>query len=69
MRIIGFIEDQEVIKNILKHMGLWLPKTRPQPRANGPLPDVHLDYSDSQIPFAKDCLYKQPEYPMDAYIS
>jgi hypothetical protein len=26
MRIISFIEDQEVIKVILKHLGLWLVK-------------------------------------------
>jgi len=23
MRIIGFIEDEEVIEKILKHLGLW----------------------------------------------
>jgi hypothetical protein len=32
MRIIAFIETQEVIKKILKHLGLWEVKPRPPPR-------------------------------------
>jgi len=32
MRIISFIEDREVIKAILKHLGLWLAKSKPAPR-------------------------------------
>ena len=31
MRIIAFIEDKEVIKKILKHLGLWDVKPRPPP--------------------------------------
>ncbi len=51
MRIISFIEDPEVIRKILEHLGLWLPKRRLQPKANSPLPvHIHLDYADSQIP-------------------
>jgi len=34
MRIIRFIEDWEVIKTILKHLGLWLAKSRPTPKAH-----------------------------------
>jgi len=66
MKVISFIEDLEVIRKILEHLGLWLVKRRPQPRANAPPVNIHLDYSDSQIPPSEDCLYKQPEYPMDA---
>lgn len=62
MRIIGFIEDPEVIKKILKHLGLWLPKRRPQPRANGPPLHIHLDCSDSQIQFYEGDLYKDTRY-------
>ncbi len=51
MRIISFVEDPEVIEKILKHLGLWLVKRRPQPRANAPPVHFHLDYSDFQIPF------------------
>ena len=34
MRIISFIEDEEVIKKILKHLGLWDVKARPRPGDN-----------------------------------
>ena len=50
MRIISFIEYEEVIKKILKHLGLWKIKARPPPKANRPRPNVHIDYSDSQVP-------------------
>ena len=36
MRILAFIEDQEVIRVILKHLGLWLVKSRPIPKAHAP---------------------------------
>jgi len=45
MRIISFIEDQEVIEKVLKYLGLWLVKKKPSPRANAPPVDAHLDYS------------------------
>lgn len=45
MKIISFIENEEVIKKILKHLGLWGVKARPPPRANVSQPDVHIDYS------------------------
>jgi hypothetical protein len=70
MRITRSIEDPEVVKKILKHLGLWPGKRRPQLRAYGPpLADIHLDCSDFQIPPSEDDLYRQPEYPMDAYTS
>jgi hypothetical protein len=31
MRIFAFIEDEEVIEKILKHLGLWDLKVRPRP--------------------------------------
>ena len=48
MRIIAFIEDDEVIKKILKHLGLWDRKPRPPPKANSP--PMTVDYTDSQLP-------------------
>jgi hypothetical protein len=45
MRIISFIEDQNVIKKILKYLELWLDKKKPSPRANAPPAHIHLDYS------------------------
>jgi len=32
MKILAFIEDEEVIKKILKHLGLWDQKARPHRR-------------------------------------
>ncbi len=45
MRIISFIEDQQIISKILKHLGLWQVKQRPPPRANAPLLNIHIDYT------------------------
>jgi hypothetical protein len=38
MRVISLIEDREVIKAILKHLGLWLVRAKPTPKAHAPLP-------------------------------
>lgn len=67
MRIISFIEDQEVIKIILKYLGLWLVKKKPSPRANAPPVHIHLDYSDSQIPPCEDHLNSDANYSIQAY--
>ena len=34
MRVIAFIEEDDVIKKILKHLGLWIIKRKPRPVAN-----------------------------------
>jgi hypothetical protein len=36
MKIISFIEDEEVIEKILKRVGLWEAKARPRPRVKVP---------------------------------
>jgi hypothetical protein len=36
MRILAFIEAREVIQAILKHLGLWLVKSKPAPKAHAP---------------------------------
>ena len=36
MRIISTIEDQEVIKSILNHLGLWITGSRPRAKAHAP---------------------------------
>jgi hypothetical protein len=76
MRIISFIEDREVIKAILKHLGLWFVKSRPMPKAHAP-PALNqhgsgpvgyvLDHF-SQIPMNDDHLHRDPDYPWDAYL-
>jgi hypothetical protein len=74
MRIIGFIEDREVIKVILKHLGLWLVKSKPvpylirepTPKAHAPPARYALDFS--QLPMNDDHLHRDPDYPWDAYL-
>jgi len=67
MRIISFIEDREVIKAILKHLRLWLLKSRPTPKAHAP-PVGYIRDPLSQLPMNDDHLYHDPDYPWDAYL-
>ncbi len=69
MRIISFIQDEEVIQKILKHPGLWLVKPRVPPRANAPPRELEIDYSDSQVPLFEEYVYKDPDYSIDTYLS
>jgi hypothetical protein len=50
MKIIAFIEQAEIIEKILKHLGLWHVKTRPQSKIHSPPEVFFTDYPDSQIP-------------------
>jgi hypothetical protein len=65
MKVISVIEDEDVIKKILKHLGLWDQKARPPPKANSPpmTSQYHIDYTDSQLPVSDKWLYVDPEYP------
>lgn len=36
VRIVAFIEDGQLVKKILEHLGLWQVKRKPPPRANPP---------------------------------
>jgi len=67
MRIIGFIEDQDLIRTILKHQGLWLVESRPIPKAHAP-PVEYIIADSSQLPMNDNHLYRDPEYSWDAYI-
>jgi hypothetical protein len=76
MRIISFIEDPEIIKAILKRLGLWLAKSKPAPKAHAPpalkqsgsgLAGYVLDHF-SQIPMNDDHLHPDPDYPWEAYL-
>jgi len=76
MRIISVIEDREVIKAILKHLGLWLVKSKPTPKAhappglnhNGSGPAGYIRDSFSQLPMNDDPHHRDPEYPWEAYL-
>ena len=77
MKVIGVIEDEEIIKKIFRHLGLWDRKARPPPKATGP-PKVQkysIDYSVSQPMGLPDVandengsdkwLHVDPQYPAD----
>lgn len=65
MKVISVIEDEDVIKKILKHLGLWDQKARPPPKANtrSMAQEYHIDYNDSQVPLSDNWLYVDPQYP------
>ncbi|MFZ4441127.1 MAG: hypothetical protein ACOYOS_22165 [Syntrophales bacterium] len=74
MRIISSIEDPSVIREILKHLGLWLTKARPPPK-------IHILWGDDAALYPQECaahdlqpqthadtIFGDPEYSWDAYI-
>jgi len=65
MKVISVIEDENVIKKILKHLGLWDQKARPPPNYNLPpiTAEYHIDYTGSQLPVSDNYLYVDPVYP------
>jgi hypothetical protein len=75
MRILAFIEDEEVIVKILMHpfdyaqdrLGLWEVKVRPPPKVKAPPVTIFIDDSDSQVPFSTPPFYPDSDYPMDSY--
>jgi hypothetical protein len=68
MRIISFIEDEEVIEKILKHLALWDLKVRLPPKVKEPSVTISIDDSDSQVLFSAPSFYPDPEYPLDSYV-
>ena len=54
MKIISFIDDSEIIKKILKHLGVWDVKRKPPPQANGPPTESFIIYDESSSPGADD---------------
>jgi len=67
MRIISFIEDAQVIRDILMHLGLWLVGSRPPPKIHDP-PNLECATADLQIQPHTDTIYGDPEYSRDDYI-
>ena len=66
MRVIAVIEDSDVIKKILKHLGVWDIKQKPSPVANAPPIDVFPVY-DEQPGSGTDDYIVDPQYPAEAY--
>ena len=69
MRIISFIEDSQVIRDILTHLGLWLVRSRPPPKIHDP---PYIEYAPSDYlahpPHPQTDAYSDPEYSWDDYI-
>ena len=78
MKVISVIEDEDVVKKILKHLGLWDLKARSPTKATCLRADTHrqagppkpikytFDYSTSQLPASAKWLYVDPEYLSEA---
>jgi hypothetical protein len=67
MRVISAIDDRQVIRAILEHLGLWLVRSRPPPKIHD-LPNIEYATADLQIQPHPDIIYGDPEYTWDEYI-
>ena len=67
MKVISVIEDEDVIKKILKHLGLWEKEARspPMKEKTPGIIETTMDYSLSQLPPSDDYLYFDMEYPVE----
>ena len=54
MRIIAFIDDQQIVKKILQHLDLWDVKRKPPPRSNDPPTESFIIYDETSSPGADD---------------
>jgi hypothetical protein len=70
MRIISFIEDAQVIRDILTHLGLWLFRSRPPPKMRTAITLSESKASDSYAhpSHPQADAYADPEYSWDDYI-
>ncbi len=69
MRIISFIEDQEVLKAILTHLGLWILRSRSPAKAHAPPARECAAGSPSHTTVPDNAVYGDPDYSWDAYIT
>jgi hypothetical protein len=61
MQVISVIEEEEIIKKILKHLGLWELKARPPPKATGKTQEYHLDNSHRGVgPYGPEATSQLP---------
>lgn len=63
MRLINFIKNEDIVKKILKHLGLWKMNRKPSPRPNTPslIPDLYPTL------FVNDYVTDH-DYPVEAYL-
>jgi hypothetical protein len=69
MRIISSIEDQEVVNTILKHLGLWLNRSKPPTKAHAPPAREYAVGGSSHTVFPDNTSYGDPDYSWYAYIT
>ncbi|MFC1817275.1 hypothetical protein ACFL0M_15385 [Thermodesulfobacteriota bacterium] len=69
MRVIAFIGNEDVIKKILKHLGLWVIKRKPIPVANvyPPRRAPPIIPDSYPIPTVDDYVI-DPDYPVATYL-
>ena len=65
MKIISVIDDEDIIKKILKHLSLWdlKPRPPPEPKDVSKKSETVIDDSFSQLPASDNYLYVDPPYP------
>jgi len=68
MRIIAFIEEEQLVKKILKHLNLWDVRRKPPARAHGPPTEAFIIYDESSSPGADDYII-DADYPIEMYAS
>jgi len=62
------IEDQEVVKTILKRLGLWLIRSRPPAKAHAPPSRECIVDGSYHTVFPDNTSYGDPVYPWEAYV-
>jgi hypothetical protein len=67
MRVISAIDDRQVIRAILEHLGIWQVRSRPPPKIHDP-PNIEYASADLQIQPHSEIIYGDPEYSWDEYI-
>ena len=66
IRVISTIEDQETIKSVLIHLGLWLIGSKPRAKAHAPLVREYVADGFCSAPDNVSC--GDLDYSWDAYI-
>ena len=67
MRVIAFIEDEDVIQKILKQLDLWDIKRKLRPVANAPPLDDAPSYDYAFRPRSEEYII-DPDYPLESYL-
>jgi len=69
MRIISIIHDQEVVKTIRNHLGLWAIRSKPPAKAHAPPSCNYAEDDTCHTIGHANTVYGDPDYPWEAYIN